>query len=195
MLDSKTTAWGALGSLLLGGLAIAAGPFNSPGEQAPPPPASSRLTNVFVEIPELPFEALVKAATNVVYGRVLGSTPVFPDSGMAYTVYELEVQASFKHPVGERMSVGVAGAEGPDAVTQLTDAPTFEVGEELVLLTWSGTSELPDGILGLGLGVYRIRLGVDGELTATRDRGGLELPFHRLVADIDSVLFGNVEGK
>ena len=150
--------------------------------------APARRASIHTEIPEIPLDALVEAASNVIYGKVLGSQAVFPPTGIPYTAYELEVHAAFKQPVGARTTIGVGGASKPDHTVTLVDAPHFEVGEEIVVLTWTGSTTLPPGILGLGLGTYRVSTAADGSLIARRDRPGTALPLGELFVDVASAV-------
>lgn len=175
-----------LASLCLG-MSASALPTHSTSSQTPVVEGIRR-GNVYVEIPELPLDALMTAATNVVYGKVLGARAVFPDRGMPYTEYDLQVYASFKHATGPITSVIVGGASRPGEQFTVVEAPLFAVGEEVVLLTWSGTNDLPPGILGLGLGTYRVGLDADGELIARRDRSGSSMPLGQLFAEIDAAV-------
>ena len=169
---------------LLPCLGLSALPPGSSHPQSAPVGGGFRHGNIYVEIPELPLDALVLAASNVIYGKVLGSRPVFPARGMPYTEYELQVYAAFKGAVSERTSIGVGGASSAEQQVTLVDAPHFAVGEEVVVLTWSGTSELPPGILGLGLGTYRIGLDPEGEMVARRDRPGVVKPLGEFFFDL-----------
>jgi hypothetical protein len=115
------------------------------------------ITRVHVEIPRRSFDEYVAFAADVVHARVVSVTGVSQTPAVDVTQVEIDVLSSLHGRVEGRTVVVVAGADLPSRRTIVSAAPSFVVGEEVVLFLSSGSTGSAHHILGLGQGTYRVR--------------------------------------
>jgi hypothetical protein len=127
------------------------------------------LQRIHVTTPPIPLEASARLATEIIYARVEGKRSEFPERGLATTVYTVRVLSAVKGTSAATMEVSVAGAVSESRRVEVEGAPSFAIGDELVLFLWRSPHGEETGILGLERGAYRVsidnrgRRSVDGE--------------------------------
>jgi hypothetical protein len=119
-----------------------------------PPPLS--FTRGHVELVPMTLESLARAATAIVHGRVTGIETRSRD-GLIVTDVTLMVAKTMKGEHRDQVSVAVAGGVHQGHVLWIPEAPTFRVGDELILFLWRPIDDPETGILGLKQGVVRVQ--------------------------------------
>lgn len=100
---------------------------------------------------------LARSASFVVRGTVVTVSPQWADGRRRVeTVVTLDVQEAMKGSSGGTVTFKVPGGDMGRYRSVMVGAPTFHVGEEVVLFLGARPPALPY-LLGLGQGVYRIQ--------------------------------------
>ncbi|MHC5212676.1 MAG: hypothetical protein ACYTG2_18335 [Planctomycetota bacterium] len=133
-------------------------------------------------IVRLSVEDMTQRATHVVHGTVSAVHASRAPGGRIYTYVTLEVQASPKGEASTSLTFVQLGGRIGDLACGVVGAPTFEVGEELVvfLLQMTPRDALEDGVdlwlLGLGQGKWSVTTdAADGTRRATIDLSGVKV--------------------
>lgn len=101
---------------------------------------------------------LAREASVIVYGRVVDVRPQWADNRRRIeTIVTLAVGEALKGQPGRHVSVRVPGGEMGRYRSVMVGAPTFRVGEDVVLFLGGAAPAMPH-LLGLGQGVYRVSL-------------------------------------
>jgi len=124
--------------LLLGALALAA------------PPAGA------LTVLPATFEELVRESAAVVHGRVREVEGRWtPDRRTIESAITLDVYDAFKGAATETATFVVPGGEAGGRILVMPGAPTFRVGDEVVVFLRGRAPSMPQPV-GLSLGVYRV---------------------------------------
>jgi len=106
---------------------------------------------------------LAREAALIVQGRVVDVRGVWTEGRRGVvTIVTVEVAEAIKGEPGEHVSLRVPGGEMGRYRSVMSGAPTFRVGEEVVLFLGGRAPALPH-LLGLGQGVYRVRRDASGQ--------------------------------
>jgi hypothetical protein len=109
----------------------------------------------------LDLAGLVGHADTIVHGRVVDTTPVWVLGGRQIdTLVTLEVGARFKGDSGQRLTFRTLGGQMGSYQTQVAGAPSFSVGDEVVMFLARGQGPAPE-VVGLSQGALRVTL--DGQ--------------------------------
>jgi len=147
---------------LIAAAASAAGASQVRGTTPAGSPTDLVIQKFYVTTPPIPLEASARLATEIVHARVLDVRSEFPERGIASTVYTVQVLSAIKGSTAATMEVSVAGAVSESRRVAVDGAPTFSIGEELVLFLWKSPHGGETGILGLGRGAYRVSIEKNG---------------------------------
>ena len=127
-------------------------------------------------VEELDLVTLVERADLILSGRVLATRGVERSSGRIGTRVELAVAHTWLGRRATRRAVTVVGGQLQDGRALIVPgAPSFAVGERVVLFL---SPAAPDGLrtpIGLGQGKYRLGSDDEGRRTVARDLSGLTL--------------------
>jgi hypothetical protein len=107
---------------------------------------------VSADLPEL-----VSDATAIVRGRVVAAQPQRIEGQRTIeTVVTIQAEEYLKGDLGRHVTIRVPGGQIGTQRSVLIGAPTFSVGDEVVLFLGARPPAVP-WILGLNQGVYRVR--------------------------------------
>jgi hypothetical protein len=102
------------------------------------------------------FRELVSAAPVIVHGRVVNLQPQWVDGRrFVETLVTIEAEEYLKGDLGSEVTFTVPGGEIGRVRTVMVGAPTFRVGDELVLFLKTDGAAVPV-IFGLSQGVFRV---------------------------------------
>jgi len=139
-------------------------PWATRAEPAPlaPLPEETTKQTYYVELPKIPLEASASVATEIAHVRILSARAEFPTRGVARTVYTAQMLWALKGSTQSTIEFAVGGARDATRWVDVVGAPTFTMGEELVLFLWTSPEGGETGVLGLKRGTYRVRRDADG---------------------------------
>jgi hypothetical protein len=129
-----------------------------------------------VNVPQVPLGAMALMATDVALVRFESSRAVFPESGVASTVYSATQLSSLKGVQRSQLEIHVGGARNAETWVVVEGAPSFAPGEEALVFLWADPADGVHGVLGLARGVYRVSRTEDGRRLVTGDHAqGMEI--------------------
>jgi hypothetical protein len=143
-------------------LSLCAAPASPSGSNAAGTYATYH-TRLYVTLADLPLDTLADSASEIVHARVLDRRADFPSNAWANTAYTLEVLSAIKGWSSNRMTVRIAGARDDTRWLEVPSAPTFEIGEEVVLFVDDWPETQSKQVLGLAKGTYRVRRDAAGQ--------------------------------
>jgi hypothetical protein len=102
----------------------------------------------------LTLEQMAEKATVIVRGRI-GSSQAMLQGPLIYTLYQVEVQETWKGRPAPRAQVAVPGGSYRGVRQNFSGSPTLDAGAEYVLFLWTGPSGLTQ-LIGLSQGVFHL---------------------------------------
>ena len=115
---------------------------------------------------QLTFDQMTAEATDVVYGRVLGSQ-VRVQGDSIYTHYSVEVTDRWKGSKQLVMDVVLPGGEAGGLRQTFAGVPQLVTGKQYVMFLWTGSSGRTQ-LLGLTQGLFEVSENLTGEIEASR---------------------------
>ncbi len=115
---------------------------------------------------QLTFDELSGKATDIIYGRVLGSkVQVVGDS--IYTHYNVQTVDRWKGTARLVMDVVLPGGEAGGMRQNFAGVPALQTGREYVMFLWTGPSGRTQ-LVGLTQGLFDVSESQAGEILASR---------------------------
>ena len=115
---------------------------------------------------QLTFDELTDKATDIIYGRVLGST-VQVSGDSIYTHYNVQTQDRWKGTNRFVMDVVLPGGEAGGMRQRFAGVPTLEIGKNYVMFLWTSSAGKTH-LLGLTQGLFDVTESQAGEMLASR---------------------------
>lgn len=116
---------------------------------------------------KLTLDDLIEKSTAIVRGEA-GGARVDRHGPLLYTVYEFQVEESWKGPGADVLEIALPGGRSGGREQRFGGVPALEAGDVYLLFLWTGPSGRTQ-ITGLSQGVLRVVEGSGGELRVVRD--------------------------
>jgi len=119
-----------------------------------------------VTLERLSLDEMIDKSTAIVRGRVVSSQAKL-HGPLIYTHFSVQVLERWKGPEASQMDVAVPGGSANGLNQTFSGAPLLAPGDEYVFFLWTGASGITH-VIGLSQGVFSLKAGNDGSVTATR---------------------------
>lgn len=116
---------------------------------------------------KMPVDDMARKSTAIVRGRLSGTGAGAQRGSVIYTVYRLQVSEILKGNVGPTAEVFVPGGSFGGYRQSFAGSPVLEQGVEYVVFLWTSPKGVTQ-VIGLGQGVFEVKLGASGEAMLTR---------------------------
>lgn len=140
---------------------------------------------VYVNMPDLPRPTLMKAATDVIRGHVVGIRSVFPENGIGYTDIDFALAWSLAGAEDAQLTVRFPGANDGTNVTLVEGAPQVFYGNDVIALIDRDDEEGLVSLLGMDRGFYQVSVD-DSGIETVRGTDGSSVPMDQFVSDLSS---------
>jgi len=128
------------------------------------------LADAATPIQQLPLEEVTQQADRIVHARVVAVQSGRDASGVAATWVTFDVKRTLKGAGTEELVVKQFGADTPladGAVGRVAGLPAYALGDEVVLFLRAPSARGFSSPVGLGQGVYRVRVSARHRTVAT----------------------------
>lgn len=115
----------------------------------------------------LSLDDLAVKATAIVRARVTGSYAE-PGRTIIYTHYRIQVLDRWKGPAASEMDIVLPGGSVNGLRQTFPGMPRLAEGQEYLLFLWQSPTSGLTHVLGLSQGVFTVKSGDNGEVTASR---------------------------
>jgi len=119
-----------------------------------------------VTLERLSLDEMIDKSTAIVRGRVISSEAKLHGL-IIYTHFQVQVLERWKGPESSQVDVAVPGGSAGGLQQTFSGTPALAPGDEYVFFLWTGDSRITH-VIGLSQGVFSLRTGADGSVTAIR---------------------------
>jgi len=119
-----------------------------------------------VTLERLSLDEMTDKSTAIVRGRVVSSQARL-HGPLIYTHFTVQVLERWKGAESSQVDVAVPGGSASGLRQTFSGAPRLASGDEYVFFLWRGASGITH-VIGLSQGVFGLKSGADGSVTATR---------------------------
>jgi hypothetical protein len=158
------------------------------GEDQPP------IRRVYVNMPGLPRTTLLKAATDVIRGRVVATRAVFPEGGVGYTDVNIQLNWSLIGADDSQLTVRFPGADDGVNVTTVVGGPQVFLDNDVIVLIDRDDEAGITSLLGVNYGFYRVLKDDAGSERVYGERA-VGVPMDEFVSDLSNDWEASREGN
>lgn len=115
---------------------------------------------------KLSMDEMIAKSTAIVRAKAVSSVGEIR-SGMIFTHYRLQVSETLKGAASTLVDVWVPGGSANRMRQTVPGAPVLDAGQEYLVFLWTGPSGRAQ-IIGLSQGLFNVKLGPDGKISAER---------------------------